>query len=88
MCHDGALCNGQAESDADHKAGKSTYWENKKAIHVLTHSETLNEAELEKRVDESLMMKKERAMEWARFHHEMFIMLTPGATGTIEGQNG
>lgn len=62
---------------ADRKAGKAAYWENKKAIHALTHSETLDETELEKRVDESLLMKKERSMERARFHHEMFNVLTP-----------
>ncbi len=61
----------------DHKAGKADYWKNKQAIAQLTQAETLNEAELEKLVDASLKMKKQAAMDKARFHHEVFNMLTP-----------
>lgn len=62
---------------ADRKVGKEDYWKNKQAIQQLTQAETLNEAELEKRVDTSLKMEKQAAMDKARFHHEVFNMLTP-----------
>jgi len=62
---------------ADRKAGKAEYWKNKQAIHQLTQTETLNEAELEKLVDTSLQMKKQAAMDKARFHHQVFNVLTP-----------
>lgn len=62
---------------SDRKESKTDYWENKKAIHELTKAETLNEAELEKLVDQSLTMKKTAEMERARFHHEMYQLLTP-----------
>lgn len=62
---------------ADREAGKAEYWETKKAISDLTQAETLNEAELEKLVDKNLEMKKQASMERARFHHEMFNLLTP-----------
>lgn len=58
------------------KAGKAEYWENKKAIAQLTQAEQLDEVALEKLVDKSLQMKKHHAMQRARFHHEMFNILT------------
>lgn len=60
----------------DRKGGKKAYWENKKAIMALTRAETLDEAELEKQVEASLVMKKQSAMARARFHHEVYNMLT------------
>lgn len=60
----------------DRKANKKAYWENKKAVMELTRAETLDEAELEKQVEASLAMKKASAMERARFHHEMYNLLT------------
>lgn len=62
---------------ADRKAGKAEYWKNKQAIQQLTQAENLNEAELEKLVDASLEMKKQSAMEKARFHHQVFNLLSP-----------
>lgn len=61
----------------DRKADKADYWKNKQAIQQLTQAENLNEAELEKLVDASLEMKKQKAMEKARFHHEVFNLLSP-----------
>lgn len=64
------------ERHAARKAHKQAYWDNKKAIYQLTRSETLDEAELEKRVDQSLVLKKQSAMANARFHHQIFNLLT------------
>ncbi|MCX4193417.1 Spy/CpxP family protein refolding chaperone [Methylophaga sp. OBS1] len=61
---------------ADRKANKQAYWDNKKAIYALTRADNLNEAELEKLVDESMAMKKQSAMERARFHHQVYNLLT------------
>jgi protein CpxP len=61
---------------ADRKANKQAYWDNKKAIYELTRADNLNEAELEKLVDESMAMKKQSAMERARFHHQVYNLLT------------
>lgn len=61
---------------ADKKNSKSAYWENKKAIKEVIQAETLDEAALEQLIDESLAMKKEQSMARARFHHEMFNLLT------------
>lgn len=61
---------------ADRKADKQAYWDNKKAIYELTRADNLNEAELEKLVDESMAMKKQSAMERARFHHQVYNLLT------------
>jgi len=69
---------------ADKKEGKSAYWENKKAMKALTQAETLDEAALEQLVDKSLVMKKQHAMERARFHHEMFNLLTPEQQQQLE----
>lgn len=69
---------------ADKKASKAAYWENKKAIKALTQAETLDEAALEQLVDKSLVMKKQHAMERARFHHEMFNLLTPEQQQKLE----
>jgi Spy/CpxP family protein refolding chaperone len=62
---------------ADRKAGKAEYWETRKAIHQLVQADTLDEARLEQLVDESMAMKKQAAMQKARFHHEMYQLLTP-----------
>lgn len=69
---------------ADKKADKTAYWENKKAIKQLTKAETLDEAALEQLVDKSLVMHKEHAMQRARFHHEMFQLLTPEQQQQLE----
>ena len=61
---------------ADRKANKQAYWDNKKAIYELTRADNLNEAELERLVDESIAMKKQAAMQRARFHHEVYNLLT------------
>lgn len=61
---------------ADRQAHKGEYWQNKQAIHDLTQAATLDEAELEKLVDKSMAMKKQAAMARARFHHDMFNLLT------------
>lgn len=61
---------------ADRKANKQAYWDNKKAIYALTRADNLNEAELEKLVDESMAMKKQSTMERARFHHQVYNLLT------------
>ncbi|WP_297812456.1 Spy/CpxP family protein refolding chaperone [uncultured Methylophaga sp.] len=58
------------------ESGKKAYWENKKAIMELTRAETLDEAALEQRIDQSLAMKKQSSMERARFHHEVYNLLT------------
>lgn len=60
----------------DRKVNKKVYWENKKAVMELTQAETLDEAELEKQVEASLAMKKTSAMERARFHHQLYLLLT------------
>ncbi len=72
------------KSDADKKADKAAYWENKKAIKDLTQAETLDEAALEQLVDKSLAMHKERAIERAHFHHQMFNLLTPEQQQQLE----
>ncbi|GEM_PF-2181054 len=61
---------------AQRKAAKSEYWQTKKAIYELTRAETLNEAELETLVDKSMAMKKQASMARARFHHEVYNLLT------------
>lgn len=72
------------KSDADKKADKAAYWENKKAIKDLTQAETLDEAALEQLVDKSLAMHKERAIKRAHFHHQMFNLLTPEQQQQLE----
>lgn len=58
------------------ESGKKAYWENKKAIMELTRAETLDEAALEQRIDQSLAMKKQSSMARARFHHQVYNLLT------------
>lgn len=65
-----------AQRHEKRESGKKAYWENKKAIMALTREATLDEAELEQRIDQSLAMKKQASMERARFHHEVYNLLT------------
>jgi periplasmic protein CpxP/Spy len=60
----------------DRQATKGEHKDIMKAIHELTRAETLNEAELERLIDKSLDMKKQAAMDKARFHHEIYQLLT------------
>lgn len=71
---------------ADRKTGKGEYWQTKKAIHELTRAEDLNEVELEKLIDKSLAMKKEAALARARFHHEIYNLLTAEQQQQLEAK--
>ena len=61
---------------ADYEAHKGQGRAIKKAIHELTMSDNYSETELEKLVDQSLVLHKQHMMERARFHHELFSVLT------------
>lgn len=70
----------------ERKAGKAEYWETKKAIHQLTRAEKLDQAELEKLIDKSMTMKKQSAMARARFHHEVYNLLTSEQQQQLEAK--
>ncbi len=60
----------------ERKTHKGQGREIKKAIHELTLSDNFNEADLEALVEQSMAMHKQRAMDRAKFQHEMFSILT------------
>lgn len=68
------------------QADKDQFWQNKQAINDLTKAENLNEPELEKLVDQSMVMKKQAAMEKARFHHDVFNLLTAEQQQQLEAK--
>lgn len=63
--------------NADRQAQKGQSREIRKAIHDLTMSDNFNEAELESLIDQSMVLQKQRATERAKFHHDVFNVLTP-----------
>ena len=68
----------------DRLTNKTAFHENKKAIYELTRAETLDEAALEKLVDEDLVLKKQSEMAQARFHHQVFNLLTEDQQTQLE----